>query len=64
MVKEERRKQKLKKDSLKVDVEVLVNNDFSVNTFLSLKVKRTSVGGIKEKILRRKSRGSVSVPQL
>jgi len=48
LVKEERRKQKLKKDSLKAEVEV----------------KRTSVGGIKEKILRRKSRGSVSVPQL
>jgi len=48
IVKEERRKQKLKKDSLKAEVEV----------------KRTSVGGIKEKILRRKSRGSVSVPQL
>jgi len=38
----------MKKDSLKAEVEV----------------KRTSVGGIKEKILRRKSRGSVSVPQL
>merc|ERR1712083_1237549 len=48
IVKEERRKQKLKKESLKAEVEV----------------KRTSVGGIKEKILRRKSRGSVSVPQL
>jgi len=48
IVKEERRKQKMKKDSLKAEVEV----------------KRTSVGGIKEKILRRKSRGSVSVPQL
>jgi len=48
IVKEERRKQKMKKDSLKADVEV----------------KRTSVGGIKDKIMRRKSRGSVSVPNL
>jgi len=45
LVKEERRKQKMKKDSLKAEVEV----------------KRTSVGGIKDKILRRKSRASVSM---
>ena len=64
MVKEERRKQKLKKDSLKVDVEVMANGNFSSMHFFIFKVKRTSVGGIKEKILRRKSRGSVSVPQL
>jgi len=46
LVKEERKKQKEMKDSLTVDVEV----------------KKTSAGGIKEKILRRKSRNSVSVP--
>ena len=36
IVKEERRKQKLKKDSLKVDVEVLSNNDVSSIHFFVL----------------------------
>ena len=35
IVKEERRKQKLKKDSLKVEVEVMANNEFYYMNFTS-----------------------------
>ena len=45
IVKEERRKQKLKKDSLKVEVEVMAIDEFSYLNFMYLSVGKENFRG-------------------